>query len=535
MRMLKYAAVVIVLLLTGVRTGLTLQDREEKLAGKYYEKWLNEDVVYIITQEERDVFARLNTPEEKDVFIEEFWRRRSADPSRSPEEYKIEHYRRIAFANAKFGSGIPGWKTDRGRVYIMFGEPSEIQDHAGGEHYRRPSYEGGGNTTVYPFQVWRYRHIEGVGDDIEIEFVDQSWTGLYKMAMNSWEKDLLLYVDGEGQTTAERLGLAQRNYRPGLHPGAFKDSTIISRNGLRSRDMPFERMMQYFQLQRPPVIRNKELQGVVTTHVTYNELPFHYTLNYVWMDAQKALAPITFEIENKSLEYRESYGNLKARVGLYGVVTGLNGRVIAEFEDTIASEYTRDRFEQGQKQKSMYQRPVLVPPGLYRVDLVVKDLQSGKMNTLTTNLNVPRFESGALTASPIVLAKMIEPLAALPDAPQSFVIGDLKVVPNVAHAYTTLDPLSIYFQVYNATTDQADSMPKLVTEYSILQGNKVLTHLVDNAGTSIEYASEQRAVLARRINLQGLVPGTYTLKIEVRDAISGQSVVRDTEFEIKNP
>jgi GWxTD domain-containing protein len=515
--------------------GLRAQKNEAALGKKYYDKWLNEDVDYIITDEEREVFSKLQTPEEKDAFIEEFWRRRSSDPIHKPDEYKEEHYRRVAYANAHFGTGIPGWKTDRGRTYIMFGEPTEIEDHAGGENYVRKPYEGGGSTNVYPFQVWRYRHIDGMGDDIEIEFVDQTWTGLYKISMNQSDKDMLLNIDGAGLTLNERFGLANKALRPGLHPGNMNDLTMATRYGMRTKDLPFEKMLQYFQLQRPPVIKHKELQEIVQTRVTYNALPLDYAINYVWLDNERALVPITIEIDNKSLDYRKLASIYKARVGLYGSVTSLNGRIMAEFEDTIASEYTEDRFAAGREQKSVYQHPVMLPAGIYKLDLVVDDLYADKKGTVSTSLRIPKPQTASLATSPLVLAKMIRPMDTLPDAPQSFILGDLKVVPSVTRIYRPDDYLGVYFQVYNSGHDATDSKPRLATDYSILQGDKILRTLADKGGSSIEYASLQRTVLARRFSLKGLEPGSYKLKILVNDLITGQSVTTDASFEIAAP
>src|SRR5262245_33954321 len=221
-------------LLLFAHASLVGQSRETKLQTKHYENWLEQDVVWIISDEERAVFKKLQTPEEKDTFIEEFWRRRSTDPKRNPYDFKEEHYRRIAHANAKFGSGIPGWKHDPGGIYIIFGAPAEIEDHAGGENYYRKPYEGGGRTTVFPFQVWRYRHIEGIGDDVEIEFVDQSWTGLYKMVQNSWEKDLLLNVSDQGETFMERLRQANKALRPGINSANMNNAAVMKRQyGMR--------------------------------------------------------------------------------------------------------------------------------------------------------------------------------------------------------------------------------------------------------------------------------------------------------------
>ena len=154
--------------------------QEEKLRKELetpYKKWLNEDVVYIITDEERrPPSSGCSTDEEREQFIEQFWLRRDPTPDTEENEFKEEHYRRIAYANEHYASGIPGWKTDRGRIYIIYGPPDEIESHPSGGTYERPYEEGGGTTSTYPFEQWRYRYIEGIGSNIMIEFVDPTMT-----------------------------------------------------------------------------------------------------------------------------------------------------------------------------------------------------------------------------------------------------------------------------------------------------------------------------------------------------------------------
>src|SRR5215470_4686065 len=172
--------------------------RQEKKLQKEletpYKKWLNEDVAYIITDEERQAWKRLATDDERQQFIEQFWLRRDPTPDTEENEFKEEHYRRIAYANERFASGIPGWKTDRGRIYITFGPPDEIESHPSGGTYERPFEEGGGTTSTFPFQQWRYRYIEGVGTNVELEFVDPSGTGEYHLTRDPGEKDALAHV-----------------------------------------------------------------------------------------------------------------------------------------------------------------------------------------------------------------------------------------------------------------------------------------------------------------------------------------------------
>ena len=185
------------------------KDLERELDSQY-KKWLNEDVIYIITPEEKNAFLHLATNEEREQFIEQFWQRRNPDPDSAENTYKEEHYRRIAYANEHYASGIPGWKTDRGRIYIMWGPADEVDSHPTGGSYQRPSTEGGGETTTYPFEDWRYRYLEGMGEDVELEFVDPTSTGEYHLTMDPSEKDALLYVPGAGLTMAEEMGMASK-------------------------------------------------------------------------------------------------------------------------------------------------------------------------------------------------------------------------------------------------------------------------------------------------------------------------------------
>ena len=181
-------------------------------------------MAYIITDEERAAFKRLQTDEEREQFIEKFWLRRDPTPDTVENEFKEEHYRRIAYANEHYASGIPGWKTDRGRIYIIYGPPDEIEDHSSGGIYERPPEEGGGETSTFPFQQWRYRYIEGIGNNVIIEFVDPTMSGEYHMTMDPSEKDALLYVPGAGLTLMEQMGLSDKTQRfnntDGTHLGS---------------------------------------------------------------------------------------------------------------------------------------------------------------------------------------------------------------------------------------------------------------------------------------------------------------------------
>jgi TonB family protein len=138
-----------------------------------YDRWVNEDVAYIISDRERAAFQKLTTDEERAKFVEQFWQRRDPTPGTPENEFKTEHYRRIAYANEHFASTQPGWKTDRGHIYIVFGPPDEIEAHPAGR-----------SGSPAPSQQWMYHHIDGIGDRVIVQFRDSTGAGDYRMTID---------------------------------------------------------------------------------------------------------------------------------------------------------------------------------------------------------------------------------------------------------------------------------------------------------------------------------------------------------------
>src|SRR5579883_2425265 len=297
-----------------------------------WKKWLNEEVVYIITDEEKKAFKQLANDDEREQFVEQFWLRRDPTPDTEENEYREEHYRRIAYANERFASGIPGWKTDRGRIYIQYGPADEIESHPSGGTYERPYEEGGGTTSTYPFEKWRYRYIEGIGSDINLEFVDPTMTGEYHLTMDPSEKDALLYVPGAGLTIAEQLGLSSKTDRfsrtDGTHLGNPIGGQPISMN-------EFERLELYAKVQKPPAVKFKDLETAVDSHIRYNTLPFQIRTDYVKITNSSVLTAITIQLQRKDLVFKEKEGIQHAVVNIFGRVTTVSRRVANTFEDVV--------------------------------------------------------------------------------------------------------------------------------------------------------------------------------------------------------
>jgi GWxTD domain-containing protein len=509
------------------------QQRQEEIED-YYEKWLKEDVVYIITDQELAVFEKLTTPEEKEQFIEQFWRRRDTDLETAYNEAKEEHYRRIAYANEQFTSGTPGWKTDRGMIYIIHGPPAEIENHAGGGHYIRPMDEGGGTTATYAFEKWRYRHIEGLGDDIELEFVDTTNTEEYRLAQTPFEKDMLLKFPGMGHTLAEDMGLVDRAHHPYLNPATsdYREGYPFM-GGYYDRN-PFLRYEQYARVQAAPALKYKELKELVDVNISFETLPVQLRLDYFDLNGQEFLVPITVEFPNHELSYVEADGIQTATIAIYGLITSIKGEVIQEFDDDVQSSFKVEHRESGLRRTSLYQKVAILDRSVrYKVDLVLKDQQSGKTGVIRQAIIPPRHQDDELWASSVILSNTVQSLPEIPDQDEMFILGDIRILPSATKRFYKHYPLNVYLQIYGAQLDQATFKPSLQVKYQVLKKGGSVSEFVDMGGQTIQYFSPRRVVLIAGIPIKDLEPGKYTVRVEVTDQISQKAVMSEDGFELE--
>ncbi|HUO31661.1 MAG TPA: GWxTD domain-containing protein [Bryobacteraceae bacterium] len=495
-----------------------------------YKKWLNEDVVYIITDEEKAAFKRLATDEEREQFIEQFWLRRDPTPDTEENEFKEEHYRRIAYANDHYASGIPGWKTDRGRIYIMYGPPDEIESHPSGGTYERPMEEGGGETSTYPFEQWRYRYLEGIGTNIIIEFVDPTMSGEYHMTMDPSEKDALLYVPGAGLTLMEQMGLSTKTQRfentDGTHLGQAFGGTPESMN-------EFTRLEQFAKLQKPPAVKFKDLEEAVTSKITFNILPMKVLADFFPLTEASVLTYVTLQFENKDLQFQSKDGVEKAAVNIFGRVTTMTRRIVQTFEDTVTVDCANEMLQAYATRASIYQKSLPLAPGTYRLNVVVKDTIGGNMNNYEMALNVPHVDSEKLMSSSIVLADLIEKVPTRSIGTGQFVIGTTKVRPRVTESFKRNEKMGIYFKVYNFGPDEKTNKPNGQVEYEVVKNGsneKIFDFTEDIA--SLPGASASQVTIEKLLPLQSLQPGQYTLKLKVTDRNRNQTLSPSAVFTV---
>jgi GWxTD domain-containing protein len=505
------------------------RSRELEAASRALRKWLDEDVSYIITNEERTAFKALKTDEEREQFIEQFWLRRDPTPDTVDNEFKEEHYARIAYANERFASGIPGWKTDRGRIYIIWGKPDEIESHPSGGTYDRPIEEGGGTTSTFPFEIWRYRYIEGIGNEVLLEFVDPSMSGEYRMTIDPNEKDALLHVPGAGLTFDEQFfGRDKADRISGL-----TNPTNTSALGNTSRMNPFDRLQLYANIFKPPEIKFKDLEAIVTTKLSYNLLPFRFRTDFVRVTEDSVLTPITILLQNKDLAFQEQQGIHRAMIHVYGKVTGINGRVApgGVFEDTISQDIPDALFKQGLDSASIHQKIIPLRPGLYKLDLVLKDINSGNVGTVSQRLQVPRFPDDKLQLSSLILADLVENLPPSQIGSGSFILGSNKVRPNVSDDFRHDRNLNLWFQVYNLKLDEASKKPSVTVETLITKNGREVKRDVEQASELSNAAAQM--TLAKTVSLKDFEPGEYSVQVKVTDNLTKDVIASAEKFTVR--
>ena len=518
----------------------TFQARKElkqELKGAY-KTWLEQDVAYIITDEERKAFKSLSNDEEREAFIENFWLRRNPNPDSPENEFRDEHYRRIAYANEHFAAGKPGWKTDRGHIYIAFGKPDSEDSHPSGGSYQRPMDEGGGETSTFPFTVWHYRYIEGIGDNIDIEFVDTCQCGDYHFTIDRSEKDALLRVPGAGLTQWEEMGMAKKADR--FKGGGEALGTGPQSSGQNSKE--FDRIELAAKLFAPPPIKFKDLDAFVSEHtiLTGPPLPFDVRTDFVRVTESTVLVPVTLQIKNRDITFVTKDGVSKGVVNILGKVTTLTHKTVQTFEDTVQVTEPAELLEKKLDQPSIYWQALPLRPGLYRLDIAIKDVNNpDHVGVYGRGINVPTYSDEKLSTSSLILSDNVTPVDSHSVGTGSCVIGNTKVCPRVQVnpatpvSYKRNQNLAFWMQVYNLGIDEQSKSNMATVTYQIVDtatNNVIFEKQMDSKELGTH--SDQLTV-EKSLPIAGLSPGKYKVTIKVNDTISKQEIAQSAPFVVE--
>ena len=501
-----------------------------------YKKWVDEDVRWIITDQELQAFKSLSNDEERDQFIEQFWLRRNPNPDSPENEYREEHYQRIAYANEHYAAGKPGWRTDRGHIYIAYGKPDSIDSHPSGGNYERPMDEGGGNTSTFPFETWHYRYLAGIGDNVDIEFVDTCMCGDYHMTIDRSEKDALKHVPGAGQTLYEQQGQAKQADR---FAGGGLEQLGTGPMSSSNQSKQFDRLDRFAKLMAPPEIKFKDLEAFMATSKILTGPPFLFDVrtDYVKVTNDTVLVPLTLQIRNRDITFNNKDGVATGTVNILGRVSNLNHKPIQTFEDTVNVQVPSELLARTQNNVSVYWKSLPLRPGLYKVDIVIKDVNNqDHVGRWQRSVNVPKYDDDRLAASSLILADQMERVPSKDIGAGNFVIGNTRLrprVPSGVSAPVTFhrgQSLNFWMQVYNLGIDEKSKQNGATIDYEItdLSNNKVL--LQTQELTSKLSPNSDQVTLERSVPLASLQPGKYQVTIKVNDGITKQQIAESAPF-----
>ena len=510
----------------------------QELKGAY-KTWLDQDVVYIISDEERKAFRNLSNDEERESFIEQFWLRRNPNPDSPDNEFREEHYRRIAYANEHFAAGKPGWKSDRGHIYISFGKPDSIESHPSGGAYTRPMDEGGGETSTFPFEVWHYRHLDGgVGDNIDIEFVDTCMCGDYHFTIDRGEKDALLHTPGMGATQWEEMGMAKKADR---FKGGFESlGTGPLASSQASKE--FDRIELAAKLFAPPPVKFKDLDNFISEHKLINGpiFPFDVRTDFVKVTENTVLVPITLQIKNSDVTFVTKDGVAKGVVNILGKVTTIMHKTVQTFEDTVEIEQPAELLEKSLNRQSVYWKALPLVPGLYRLDIAIKDVNNpDHIGIYGRALDVPTYHDEKLATSSLILADQMNAVDSHAIGSGNFVIGNTFIRPRVSKnpatpvSFNRGQQLNFWMQVYNLGINDATKSNQAQVTYEIVDSATNTVVFQKQLESKELGAHSDQLTVEKTLPIAGLQPGKYKVTIKVDDEISKQEIAQSAPFVVE--
>ena len=511
------------------------KDLKQEVRGAY-KTWLDQDVRWIITDQELQAFKSLTNDEERDQFIEAFWQRRNPNPDSPENEFREEHYQRIAYANEHFAAGKPGWRTDRGHIYIAYGKPDSIESHPSGGNYERPMEEGGGSTSTFPFETWHYRYLAGIGDNIDIEFVDTCMCGDYHMTIDRSEKDALKHTPGAGQTLYEQTGQAKQADR-------FSNSGLeqLGTGPMTSQNQSkqFDRLDRFAKLMAPPEIKFKDMEAFMATSKILTGPPFLFDVrtDYVKVTNDTVLVPITLQIRNRDITFNSKDGVALGTVNILGRVSNLNHKAIQTFEDPVSVQVPSELLARTQNNVSVYWKSLALRPGLYKIDIVIKDVNNpDHIGTWRRSVNVPKYDDDRLSASSLILADQMERVPSKDIGAGNFVIGNTRIRPRVPAGiaapvtFHRAQNLNFWMQVYNLGIDEKSKQNGATIDYQVMDMATNKPVLEAQELTAKLSPNADQVTLEKSMPLGSLQPGKYQVTIKVNDGISKQQIAESAPF-----
>lgn len=510
---------VILFLLSFSIPGLPpLQAQEPRKAYKVnelapkYKEWLTEEVVYIITKKEKEIFLQLQTDRERDIFIEAFWKQRDPTPGTPENEFKTEHFRRIKYANEKFGKDSPGagWKSDMGRIYIILGEPKDIT-----------RYDN--QSDIYPLHVWFYEGMAefGLPNAFYVVFFKKYSAGefiLYSPIRDGPQQLLVHYAGDMTSYTAAYNDLDERypelsNISISLVPGEV--TTSITPN--MTSDI-------LIQARIPKAATYKVKDAYAEKLLAYKDIiDVDYTANYIDSDFQvfvfedsRKTPFIHYLIEPSRLSFEQYSDKYLSNLEIDGSLTDDKNNFVYQFERRVPIEMNSRQLLSIKDKLFSFQDILPVIPGNYKLNVILKNTVSKEFTTMESSIKVPGPKEAWI--SPLLLSNKTDRDSKYAGQIKPFMLGGIQLRPSPRNDFLQTDSMSVFFQIHNLARELRDA-GKLELSFT-RDGEKV--HSLVRKISEIPNLDN----ILEEFPMAAFTPAYYTLAAEVLDA-EGRSVVSE--------
>ncbi len=536
---------------------LASKEKRDEIPQKYL-KWLNEEVVYIISSEEREVFLSLKTDEERENFIKFFWKRRDPTPETEFNEFREEHYRRIEYANRNFFEGMPGWRTDRGRIYIMFGPPDFVQTNPGG--LRGFLFGPTADTAEFPSEVWTYRYLPGLktrNQNIEFIFVNYYNAGAYKLTTSPSLANALRNISTDARFAGYNDDPRPKEGVP-RNISDFEAQRMAQDKVIGTGDSPLGQLALFSELTRSRgeileeierANRLRKLKGIVLTRDSLSSIKFDFIKPVFRAGKEEYYIPVAIQVELSQLSFAKKDNKYTDKLNFYiSIIRG--GTSIYEGSDSLEMNLSENTYRQLKGQTYQYHHSVSLPPGEYLLKIILMDENSSSVGYSEEPLKLPPiskedFISDILIAESVkrvekkeekIDASQLEALKVVPKlkVPEKinltnnrapFVFEDLFVVPKIKNLVRKSGELIFFYQIY------PESIGSRIKVESIIEkdGKKIAM-----AGEPLIFEAKDLNPInyGAKIPLSNFEKGEYFLKIVGTDMGSGKRVEKGTKFNV---
>ena len=496
--------------------ALTLYTKQNPELPEKHKKWIEEEVVYIITPKEKDVFYKLENDRERDLFIEEFWRHRDPTPGTPRNEFKDEHYRRIEYANKIFGRGTPtkGWRTDRGKYYIMLGRPSHVERHSSGD--------------IHPIEIWYYTGNPKLGQapSFRLLFFQRYGAGEFELysPIADGPKSLVPFTQRKPEFTIpieDNIRLANLEERDVnayliLRFNVGPDLAEASLSNFPGRSGTEHMLPSVILIGDVETYPHKKVDDSYAYEFLEHKavVEVSYSVYYIGNHAKVSILQdpsgiffINYIIVPETLSvdlYQDKYStNLRTSIRM----TDTKGKTIFQWGRDVPLELRKDELKMLEKSSFHLFDSFPMIAGNYTFNLLFENLVTKEFTSFERNISVP--EGKYLQMSPLVFARKVNKDSPYSQSSRAFQVGSLQIYPSVNNTFLQKDTLFLFFQIYGLKQKLKEEGSLEFTFYSDGQAFQTKQRKINEYKNGRDFLEE--------ISLKKFPPGIYTVEVSLLD------------------